>query len=119
MDYIVGAWLIAMPWVLGFNNNGAATWVPVINGIAAFIYSLLTDYEMGIARAISMRTHLTIDLLSGIVLAASPWIFGFANDVFVAHLVMGIFEIGASLMTKTKPRYGNRAVNSHGAFSIH
>ncbi len=106
LDYIVGALLIAAPWILGFDRGGAETWVPVILGAGALVYSLMTDYELGAARGISMRTHLMLDLMSGVLLAASPWIFGFADDVYMPHLLLGIFEIGASLMTKTQPSYG-------------
>ncbi|HUC82664.1 MAG TPA: SPW repeat protein [Flavisolibacter sp.] len=106
LDYIVGALLIAAPWLLDFDRGGAETWVPVIMGAGAIIYSLLTDYELGATRGISMRTHLTLDLMSGILLAASPWIFGFADYVYLPHLVLGIFEIGASLMTSRHPVYG-------------
>src|SRR5690242_16254733 len=101
LDYLVGVLLVASPWLFDFADNGAETWVPVILGAGAIIYSLMTDYELSLARTISMKTHLTLDLLSGILLAASPWIFGFADYVYLPHLVLGILEIGASLMTKT------------------
>ena len=77
--------------------------MPVALGASALVYSLMTDYELGATRTISMRTHLTLDLLSGLVLAASPWIFGFADRVYLPHLVLGIFEIGAALMTSRTP----------------
>ncbi len=50
-----------------------------------------------------MPTHLTLDLLSGVLLAASPWLFGFSGFVYVPHLVLGVLEVGAALMTKTTP----------------
>ena len=106
LDYGVGALLIAAPWLFDFAQGGAETWVPVILGIAAILYSLFTDYELGVTRGISMGTHLTLDMLSGLLLAASPWIFGFADIVYVPHLVLGILEIGASLLTKREPAYG-------------
>ncbi|MDB5208647.1 MAG: hypothetical protein JWR72_3722 [Flavisolibacter sp.] len=106
LDYIMGALLIAAPWLFDFDRGGAETWVPVILGAGTIIYSLMTDYELGATKGISMRTHLTLDLVGGILLAASPWIFGFADYVYVPHLVLGIFEIGASLLTKTQPQYG-------------
>src|SRR5688500_10692667 len=100
LDYLVGALLIAAPWIFGFDRGGAETWVPVILGASAILYSLFTDYEMGVTRGISMRTHLTLDMLSGVILALSPWIFSFADYVYVPHLVLGIFEIGAALITR-------------------
>ena|SRR5215218_7977960 len=106
LDYLVGALLIAAPWIFDFNRGGAETWVPVLLGVSAILYSLLTDYELGATSGISMRTHLMLDLVSGILLAASPWIFGFADEVYLPHLVLGIFEIGASLITRRDPAYG-------------
>ena len=106
LDYAVGALLIAAPWLFGFAEGGAETWVPVILGVSAILYSLMTNYELGVTKGISMGTHLTLDLLSGVLLAASPWIFGFADYVYVPHLVLGILEISASLLTSRKPAYG-------------
>lgn len=91
MDYTVGILLIAAPWLFYFANGGAETWMPVLIGVGAILYSLFTDYELGVNRTLSMRTHLTLDLLAGILLAASPLVFGFADEVFTPHLVLGLF----------------------------
>jgi hypothetical protein len=48
-----------------------------------------------------MPVHLAIDGLSGALLAVSPWLFGFAGIVYLPHLILGIIELGTSLMTET------------------
>ena len=116
LDYLMGIVLIAAPWILGFDRGGAETWVPVILGASMILLSLMTDYELGASRMISMRTHLTIDLLSGALLAASPWLFGFADYVSTPHLILGIAEMGAALMTKTHPS-NEKASHRHGAMA--
>ncbi|MDQ3278240.1 MAG: SPW repeat protein, partial [Bacteroidota bacterium] len=99
---------------------GAETWVPVILGASAILYSLFTDYEMGATSGISMRTHLTLDLLSGLLLAMSPWIFGFADVVYVPHLVFGILEIGVALITRRDPAYGpGHKTHHNGRHTMH
>lgn len=103
LDYIMGALLIAAPWIFDFNRGGAETWVPVVLGAGVILYSLLTDYELGVSPQISMRTHLMLDLVGGIVLAVSPWLFGFADYVWGPHLILGILEMGAALMTHRTP----------------
>ena len=103
LDYAVGAFLIAAPWLLGFARGGAETWVPVLLGAGALLYSLLTDYELGVVRRIPMPTHLALDLGSGLLLAVSPWLFGFAEFVWVPHLVLGLLEVGAALTTQRTP----------------
>lgn len=109
LDYLVGVLLIASPWIFDFDRGGAETWVPVVLGVSALLYSLVTDYELGVSPQISMRTHLMLDLGSGVLLALSPWIFGFSDYVWKPHLILGILEIGASLFTKTVPSRERRA----------
>lgn len=103
LDYLVGLLLIAAPWLFGFADGGAETWVPVILGAGAILYSLFTDYEAGAAKVIPMPTHLGLDFAAGALLAVSPWLFGFADEVFWPHLLVGLFEVVASLMTRTVP----------------
>jgi hypothetical protein len=100
LDYLVGALLIAAPWLLGFADNGPATYVPVGLGVGALLYSLLTNYELGVLRVIPFRVHMGLDVLSGALLALSPWLFGFVDRVYLPHLLVGIFEILAGLMTR-------------------
>jgi hypothetical protein len=113
LDYIMGLLLIAAPWIFDFAAGGAETWVPVILGAGMIMYSLLTDYELGASHQISMRTHLMLDLIGGALLAVSPWLFGFADEVWGPHLVFGLLEIGAALMTKRVPSTEKAAHHHH------
>lgn len=103
LDYLMGALLIVAPWLLDFARGGAETWVPVVLGAGVILYSLMTDYELGAVKALSMRTHLWLDGMGGALLAVSPWLFGFDEYVWAPHLVFGLLEIGAALMTATHP----------------
>lgn len=111
LDYLVGIILIVSPWIFNFANGGAEMWIPIILGAGALLYSLMTDYELGVFKTLSMKTHLNIDLASGILLAVSPWLFGFSDRVTTPHVILGILEIGASLMTKTTPYVNYKNVN--------
>jgi hypothetical protein len=108
MDYVMGVVLIAAPWILGFAEadfaaNGAETWIMVLFGSVMIVASLMTAYECGVVSVISMSTHLGLDVLMGLVLAASPWLFGFSEQVFLPHLILGLGEAAAGLMTQTTP----------------
>lgn len=103
IDYLMGAVLILLPFILKFPE-GAATWVPFILGAGTIVYSLITDYELGVANILSMKAHLGIDLLAGILLIAAPWLFAFADEVFWPFVILGVFEVGASLMTEKTPK---------------
>lgn len=104
IDYIAGIFLIGMPWFLGFYSIGAESYIPILLGILAIAYSLFTNYELGVIRLFSVRTHLLFDLLSGVLLASSPWIFGFADRIYLPHVIVGGFEILASLLTQKEPK---------------
>ena len=101
LDYIVGIALIAAPKLFNFEG-GIEAQIPFYLGIATIVYSLLTDYEMGLIKVLPFRAHLTLDVMSGLFLAASPWLFGFADRVWVPHVVVGALELGAVLMTGTR-----------------
>lgn len=119
IDYVMGIALAIAPWVLGFASNGAhgaETWVMVLLGAGTILYSLMTDYEMGASRIISMRTHLVLDVLAGAFLAASPWILDFHEFVYAPHVVLGIAEIAIALVTKTHP---SNERQKHSAAATH
>ena len=108
LDYAMGLLLIAAPWLFGFAAGGAETWVPVILGVSAIAYSLFTDYELGLVRRIGMGTHLGLDAGSGLLLAVSPWLFGFYELVWIPHVVLGLIELGSALTTQTRPSHHMR-----------
>jgi hypothetical protein len=105
-DYLMAIALIISPFIFGFWLGGhIAGWIPILLGIALIIYSLMTDYEVAMNRSIPLKVHLMLDVVGGLFLALSPWIFGFASFVFLPHLILGILKAGAGLMTKTTPDY--------------
>jgi hypothetical protein len=111
LDYIVGAGLIAAPWILQFSEHTAATVVPVVLGIGLIAYSLFTNYELGVWKVAPMAVHNLIDIVAGGFLAASPWIFGFADEtanVWVPHLAVGLAAVFLGLTTKQQGGYSYR-----------
>lgn len=104
LDYMMGLLLIVAPWVFNLPE-GAATTLPIILGAGTIVYSLITDYELGLLKVLSMKVHLGIDLAAGILLIAAPWLFGFADEVIWPFVILGLIEVGASLMTEKHASY--------------
>ncbi|HYO15635.1 MAG TPA: hypothetical protein VE685_20755 [Thermoanaerobaculia bacterium] len=119
IDYLWGVLFASSPWLFGYGRGGAETWVAVAFGAGAILYSLLTDYEVGVFRVLSMRAHLVLDVLGGAVLAASPWLFGFADLVRAPHLGFGLFSVVAGLITETVPRKHAPARTTEGGTLVH
>jgi hypothetical protein len=104
IDYVTGTGLLAAPALLGIPDEPAAARALRAAGLAATAYSLLTDYEFGLVRVIPMPAHLAMDAASGVLIAASPWFFGFAGRgprYRRPHVVIGLAEVLAALMSKT------------------
>lgn len=103
IDYLWGVALLSTPWLMGFSDQRSALWLAVIFGIGAIVYSIVTDYELGVFRILPMPLHLILDGAGGAFLAVSPWLFGFADRVYGPHLLFGLFSVAASLTTRTDP----------------
>ncbi len=115
-DYIGGIVLLAAPFIFGFfSGGGPAVIVPMVLGVGLILYSLLTNYELGIpgVKFIPMWVHLVLDFVAAAFLALSPFIFGFISktpNVWLPHIVAGIGVILLVLVTQTRYQAKVRAV---------
>jgi len=106
-DYLGGIGLLAAPFVFGFFSvGGAAVIIPMVLGTGLILYSLLTNYELGIPglKFIPMSIHLLLDFLACAFLALSPFLFGFINrtpNVWLPHIVAGVVVILLVLCSQT------------------
>ncbi len=91
--------LLALPRMLDFSEQ--ATTLLTVVAIMALVYTLLTRFELGAVRVLPVKAHLALDFLSGLLLVAAPFLIvpqenSTARTVMI---VIGVFEIGAALMT--------------------
>ena len=111
LDYIVGLALIGAPWIFQFSDVTAATVVSIVLGIGLIAYSLITDYELGVWKVAPMAVHNLLDVVAGLFLAASPWIFGFADEsanVWAPHVLVGLAAVFLGLTTVQRGGYAYR-----------
>jgi hypothetical protein len=101
LDYVLGAALIAFPYFGHFDQHGALAWGPVLVGGSLILYSLFTNYEYSVASLIPLKVHLLLDLAGGILLIGMASIWGPPPAAWGGLLVLGLIEIGSSLMTQT------------------
>jgi len=100
IDYVTGALLIIAPYLFGFATGGIEQWLPQLLGATTIVMSLLTRYELSVAKLIPLKAHLAVDMGSGALLAVSPWLFGFAGVIWWPHLLVGLMEIVVPMMTR-------------------
>jgi hypothetical protein len=61
VDVMVGALLVALPWIANFESARSLTGICVGTGAAVLVMGLLTDYETSPLKLIPMRIHLATD----------------------------------------------------------
>ena len=115
-DYIGGVALIAAPFVFGFFSvGGIAVILPMVLGVGLILYSLLTNYELGIPgiKFIPMSYHLVFDFIASAFLAVSPFLFGFINrapNAWLPHIIAGVVVILLVLVSRTRYQPKTQAV---------
>ena len=104
LDHLLGIVMIVSPWIFEYHAvRGMAVQVPFILGGLLVINSLNTKFEMGVFKLLNVKTHLILDVLIGISMASSPWIFGFADRIHLPHLIGGLVIAILPLFTVRKP----------------
>ena len=113
IGFIVGVALLFAPNIFGFTDvGGAAVWIPRILGVIVILSELTVQGSFSGIGKIPMGMHIIMDVLMGAFLAASPWLFSFADEeanAWVPHLVVGLAMIGYALATRTVPQEASEA----------
>ena len=101
-DYSVGATLLTVfPRLAGIKGTRSARQVRTAAAIHAG-YSTLTDYPLGIVKAIPFKAHLALDAIGAPALAATPFVTGQwkkGRKHWVPHVALCAFELSSLLMT--------------------
>jgi len=107
IGYIVGVVLFFAPNIFGFaDNGGAAVAIPRIIAVILLLSELTTNSGLSLVGAIPMRMHLIMDVVAGLFLAVSPWLFGFQDqgaNAWLPHLIVGLAYGGIATITQTEP----------------
>jgi hypothetical protein len=101
-DYTAGTLLMtAVPRLAGVSGTPAARQIRAAGAIHAG-YSTLTDYPLGIVKAIPYKAHLAIDAAGALALAATPFVTGQfkrGRSQWVPHVALALFELSALAMS--------------------
>jgi hypothetical protein len=102
VDYTAGTLLLtAFPWLAGIEGTRSARQVRIAGAVHA-AYSTLTDYPLGIVKALPFKAHLAIDAVGALALAATPFVtgqFAAGRRQWVPHVALCVFELASLAMT--------------------
>lgn len=108
LDYVVGALLIAAPFIFGFTADAAVA-TSVAAGVALLLVAASTEIATGIVHSVPRALHAIIDYVVALALIASPFLLGFTDDdtATPALIIVGVLQLLQTLATQfLKPKGG-------------
>jgi uncharacterized membrane protein HdeD (DUF308 family) len=97
LEYGIGIFAIAAPFLFSFDHNGAIA-LSVLIGAAILVLGGLTDATTGVVRTLPVASHVVLDVVVGVVLVVAPFVFGFTEDT-AATAFMVLLGLGFLLLT--------------------
>jgi hypothetical protein len=101
-DYSVGTLLLTVfPRLAGIERTRAGRQIRMA-GAAHLAYSTVTDYPLGMVKALPYRAHLALDAVGAIALAATPFVTGQYREgrrQWVPHVALSLFELASLAMS--------------------
>jgi hypothetical protein len=111
LDYAIGALLIAVPFLLGFDATEASA-VAIGAGVVLLVVAGATELPTGLVHSIPRALHAVIDYLVAIALIAAPFLLGFTDDgtATPALVGIGVLQLMQTLATRfLRPKGERRA----------
>jgi hypothetical protein len=102
VDYKVGALLLTVfPRIAGVEGTRSAAQIRTAGAFHAG-YSALTNYPLGIVKAIPFKAHLALDAAGAAGLAVTPFVTGQFKEgrrQWLPHVGLALFEFASLAMT--------------------
>lgn len=99
IDYITGLALLAAPFILPFPDNPMRG-LSFVFGAVIVMYSIMTDYPLGLLRFVPFPFHRGFDLLAGGGLIFSPIHFAVHGVPAVLFILAGAILILLTFLTR-------------------
>jgi hypothetical protein len=102
VDYTAGASLLTVaPKLFGVGGTRSARQIRTAGAVHAG-YSTMTDYPLGLVKAIPFKAHLALDAVGALALAATPFLTGQYREgrrQWMPHVALCLFEFASLVMT--------------------
>ena len=100
LEYGIGVLLIASSSLFSFDSTPRA--VGILLGAAVLVLAAVSDLPTALTRRLPIDSHVVIDYVIGVVLVASPFVFGFSDDegALAFFVVLGIGYLILTAVTR-------------------
>ena len=104
IEYAVGAFFIAAPFVFGFDSDAARA-LSIVIGVGILIVTASSDLPTGLSKTLPVTVHAVIDALLGVFLIAAPFVFGFSDKTgpTAFFIALGVAFLLLTIATRYLP----------------
>jgi len=104
IEYVVGALLIAAPFLFGFESSAAVA-LSVVAGVFLLAVAAATEGPSSMIDSIPIAAHLLLDFALAAVLIAAPFLFGFSDESgpTALFIILGVAHLLVTIGTRFKP----------------
>ena len=115
IDYLVGAFLIAAPFLLSFTDD-TATVAAVGAGVVMLVLGASSDLPTGLVDSVPKAVHAMLDYVVAVAMIAAPFVLGFTEDATATPLfvVIGTFQLLQTIGTRFLREKGGRRPRAAG-----
>jgi hypothetical protein len=102
LDYVLGAFLIAAPFIFSFTADAAKA-LGIVAGVLVILLAASTAWTTGLIKSVPVMVHAMLDYGLGVVLIAGPFLFVFSDDDGSAtafFIAFGVFELLYAIATR-------------------
>lgn len=103
LEYGIGVLLIASSSLFSFDDLPRA--VGILVGAAVLVLTAVSDLPTALMRRLPLDSHIVIDYVLGVLLIASPFIFGFSDDegAVAFFIAVGVGYLILTAVTRFRP----------------
>ena len=111
LEYVIGGFFIASPFVFGFDN-GVAVAIGIVGGIALIVLAATAETGPSLSGMVPVRLHVVFDVLAAAFFVASPFLFGFSDEAAPTALFIatGVLHLLSTIGTRFLPPPSGAAV---------
>jgi len=111
LEYLIGAFFIASPFVFGFDASAAVA-IGVVGGIVLILMAATAQTGPALSGMVPVGLHVLFDAVLAAFLVASPFIFGFSDEAAPTGLFIGagVVHLLVTIATRFLPPTSEAAV---------
>lgn len=104
LEYLVGGFFIASPFIFGFDAT-AATAIGIVGGVTLILLAATSASGPSLTRMVPVNVHVIFDLVLSAFLIASPFVLGFSGEAAPTALfiVAGVLHLLVTIGTRFLP----------------